>query len=327
MDAHNLAADRVADASLPVIDIAALSSGELADRRAVSELIGAACRRHGFFYVSRHGIPQGLVDAVWDQSKRFFDLPLAAKSALDKTHSPCNRGYEPLRAQTLETGAPPDLKESFYIGEDLPPDHPRATSFNQGPNQWPAGVPGFRATMQAYYAAMLDLSERLVRAIGLSLGLPEDHFDAYMRDPVATIRLLHYPPQPPDAAPGEKGAGAHTDFGGLTMLLQDDNGGLQVYDAANERWLHANPVPGTYVVNLGDMIARWTNDRYRSTLHRVVNASGRRRYSVPFFYTGNPGHRVECLPNCLDSGAVAKYPSTTVEGHLREMYRRTYAVT
>jgi isopenicillin N synthase-like dioxygenase len=319
-----LDAVRVADAVLPVIDISALSSARLVDRQAVGARMAEACCRHGFFYIAGHGVPAGLIDAVWAQSRGFFDLAEPVKAALDKVHSPCNRGYEPLRAQTLEPGAPPDLKESFYIGPDMPADDPRAVRFNQGPNQWPTDMPGFRPTMLAYFAAMLDVSERLARGLALSLDLPESHFDGYLRDPIATLRLLHYPPQPVDAAPGEKGAGAHTDFGGTTILLQDDNGGLQVFDSVDGRWLHANPLPGTFVVNLGDMIARWTNDRYRSTLHRVVNASGRRRYSVPFFFSGNADHRVECLANCLAPGETPKYPPVTVEGHLRAMYQRTY---
>jgi isopenicillin N synthase-like dioxygenase len=178
--------------------------------------------------------------------------------------------------------------------------------------------------MEAYFEEMLALGRRLMAGLGLSLDLPEDYFAAFCTDPMGTLRLLHYPPHRVDA-PTQKGAGAHTDFGGVTLLRQDDTGGLQVWDQGSRGWIHADPVEGTYVVNLGDMIARWTNDRYRSTLHRVVNTSGRERHSVPFFYVGNYDHTVACIPTCLGEGERAKYPPTTVEAHLREMYRRTYA--
>ena len=321
-----LQAIRVAGTALPVISVAGLSASDPARRRAVGDALREACLARGFFYVADHGIPAGLIEAVLAEARGFFAQGPDAKATVDKARSSCNRGYEALRAQTLEAGAPPDLKESFYIGPELAPDDPRvlAGRFNQGPNLWPADLPGFRPSMRAYFAAMLDLGERLMRGISLSLDLPEDHFAAFTRDPLATLRLLHYPPQPSDAAPGEKGAGAHTDFGGLTLLLQDAVGGLQVQDAEGG-WIHADPIPGTFVVNLGDMIARWTNGRYRSTVHRVVNASGRERYSVPFFYVGNPDTEVACLPGCLAPGETPRYPVTTVEGHLQEMYRRTYA--
>ena len=321
-----LAATRVSTAALPVIYMSGLSSSNSDDRQAVGAALRAACLDKGFFYVTDHGIPAGLIDAVLLETERFFAQAAERKAKVDKAHSFCNRGYEPIGAQTLEAGAPPDLKESFYIGAELPLDDPRVASrrFNRGPNQWPADMPGFRPTMRAYFAAMLDLGERLMQGIALSLDLPEDHFAAFNRDPLATLRLLHYPPQPSNAAPGEKGAGAHTDFGGLTLLLQDQVGGLQVRDPATDRWLHAEHIPGTFIVNLGDMIARRTNDRYRSTLHRVVNASGRERYSVPFFFVGNPDHEVSCLPGCLAAGDAPKYAPTTVESHIVGMYKRTY---
>ena len=320
-------AARVSRATLPIIDVGALGSPDIAARRAVATALGEACSSHGFFYISNHGVPEPLVAAVFDEAERLFALPAAQKADVDKAKSPANRGYEPLAGQTLEAGAPPDLKEGFYIGPEIAADDPRvlAGKFNQGPNQWPAGLPGFRRTMESYFAEMLALGTRLMGGLALSLDLAEDHFAAFCREPIATLRLLHYPPQPANAAPGQKGAGAHTDFGGLTLLRQDDVGGLQVLDPASEGWIHADPVPGTYVVNLGDMIARWTNDRYRSTLHRVVNASGRERYSIPFFFVGNPDHAVSCLPTCLTGGEAPKYPPTTVEAHLREMYLRTYA--
>jgi isopenicillin N synthase-like dioxygenase len=312
--------------TLPIVDVSALSSPDPVARAAVGRAIRAACLDKGFMYVTGHGIDEALRAAVLDEARAFFALPEADKMAVHMKLSPCNRGYEPIRGQTLEAGAPPDLKESFYSGEDLSLDDPRvvAGKFNHGPNQWPAGHPAFRATLEAYYDAMGGLAERLMTGLALSLDLPEDHFAGFCRNPMANLRLIHYPPQPANPLPGEKGCGAHADWGALTLLMQDDMGGLQVWDEG-VGWVDAPPVPGTYIVNLGDMIARWTNDRYRSTLHRVVNLSGKERYSVPYFFSGNPDEPVVCLPGCLAPGEAARYARTTAEGHLREMYARTYA--
>lgn len=321
-----LEAARVSVATLPIIDISGLSSANLIDRKAVGAALRTACLDKGFFYIKNHGVSEALIADVFDEAAAFFALPVDQKAEVDKAKSTCNRGYEPLQGQTLEAGAPPDLKEGYYVGPDHTPDDPRviAGMFNHGPNQWPSQRPNFKPVMQAYLNEMMALSARMMGGIALSLDLPEDYFDGYNRDPMATVRLLHYPPQPAQARPNQKGAGAHTDFGGLTLLRQDDVGGLQVWDQASDGWIHADPVPETYVVNLGDMIARWTNDRYRSTVHRVVNMSGRERYSAPFFYTGNYAHTVECIPTCLSPGEAPKYPPITVEAHMREMYKRTY---
>ena len=313
-------------ASLPIIDVSALSSSDPAKRRAVGLQIRDACLTSGFLYCTGHGIPDGLREAVFAESRRFFEQPLDRKLAVDKAHSFCNRGYEVLGGQTLQPGAQADLKEGYYIGLELAEDDPRtvARRFNRGPNQWPADLPAFKPVMNAWFAALLDLSERLMRGIALSLDLPESHFDGFCREPLAILRLLHYPPHPPQAGDDLLGAGAHTDFGGLTLLTQDDNGGLQVMDNETGRWIDAPPLGGTFVINLGDMIARWTNDRYRSTLHRVINTSGRERYSVPFFFSGNPDFEVACIPTCLEPGETAKYPPIRVEDHLMAMYRKTY---
>ncbi|MFW7269381.1 isopenicillin N synthase family dioxygenase [Gluconacetobacter sp. Hr-1-5] len=317
----NLQARQVGADALPIISIAGLCSADPAQRQAVGDALHAACTRTGFFYCTDHGVPQGLIDAVLAESRRFFALPAEDKARLDKSRSSCNRGYEALRNQTLEAGAPPDLKEGFYIGAEQPDCG--GQRFNQGPNQWPTAMPGFRPAMMAYSAALTVVAERLMQGLALSLGLEDSFFSTYCRDPQITLRLLHYPPQPANPQPGEKGCGAHTDFGGLTLLLQDQSGGLQVR-GPDDGWIHATPIPGSFVVNLGDMIARWTNDRYRSTLHRVVNISGTDRYSVPFFYTGNADYTVSCLPGCLAPGETPRYPPVTVQDHLRAMYRRTY---
>lgn len=312
-------------AGLPVVDIAALRSPDPVARRWVAMAMRDACLDKGFMYVVGHGVPASLQAAVFEEAARFFAAPEEVKAAVDKSRSSSNRGYEPLRNQTLEPGAPPDLKEGFYIGRDLQHHDPRvrAGKFNHGPNLWPEGMPTFRATMERYFAEMMGLGSLMMRGLALSLDLDEHALDGFCEEPLATLRLLHYPPQPANPQPGEKGCGAHTDFGGLTLLLQDDKGGLQVWDRG-AGWIEAPPMSDAYIVNLGDMIARWTNDRYRSTRHRVINRSGGERFSVPFFFTGNPDFLVECLPSCLEAGETPRYAPTTVEGHMREMFARTY---
>jgi isopenicillin N synthase-like dioxygenase len=317
--------DSTEQSQVPVIDIQGLRSAHFEDRLAVAAALRAACTDKGFFYVVNHGISKTLIATAFERSKAFFDLPDEAKWRTNKMYSPCNRGYEPLRAQTLEANAPPDLKESYYIGVELPDDDPRviAGKFNHGPNQWPDGVKDFRPVMTLYFSEMATLVKLLMRGLALSLGLEEQYFDDFCTDPVATLRLLHYPPQPANPQPDEKGCGAHTDFGSLTLLAQDDVGGLQIWDGA-AGWIAAPPVPGAFVVNLGDLVSRWTNDRYRSTLHRVVNLSSCERYSIPFFFTGNPDYLVSCLPTCTSADQAPKYPPVTALAHLVECYKRTY---
>lgn len=319
-----LSAKSLPTMSLPMIDVSGLRSPSVAARLAVARQMREACLDKGFFYIRQHGVSERLQRRVFEDARRFFALPQAAKDVITKKKSFANRGYEPFRGQTLEPGAPPDLKEGFYLGAEHAMDDPRviARKFQHGPNQWPE-LPGFRATMDEYYAVMLDLERVLWRGLALSLDLEEGYFDRFCHEPITTLRLLHYPTQPANPLPNEKGCGAHTDFGGITLLLQDDVGGLQVWDEAHG-WIHAPPLPGTYVVNLGDMVARWTNDRYRSTLHRVVNVSGRERYSVPFFFNGHPDYVVSCLAGCLPAGQSPKYSPTSVSGHLEEMFHLTY---
>ncbi|HTY68606.1 MAG TPA: 2-oxoglutarate and iron-dependent oxygenase domain-containing protein [Alphaproteobacteria bacterium] len=325
-NASNLAAVELPRERLPVIDVSGLQAGQSAVRQRVAAQMRAACLDKGFFYVTGHGVAPTLIDAAVAEAKRFFALPLDSKMALrlENSWKRANRGYSPLRGQVLEKGTPADLKESFYIGIELPLDDPRvaAGKQNHGPNQWP-DLPGFSQTLMAYFGEMMRVEHLLLRGLALSLDLDEHYFDAYYRDATATLRLLHYPPQPAAALPDEKGCGAHTDFGGITLLYQDDAGGLQVWDQ-DYGWVHMPPIPGTFVANLGDLIARWTNDRYRSTLHRVVNLSGRARYSLPFFFPGNPDYRIECLPTCKVPGVADRYAPVTVAEHLIERIRQSY---
>lgn len=307
--------------AIPVISLAR-------DDAAVAADIRAACMAHGFFYVADHGVPEDLVAAQFDWAARFFALPDAEKAALDLRNSPARRGWEGIGAQTLDLSAQPDRKESFYCGPDYPDDHPyiRAGLTNYGGNQWPA-LPGFREQMTAYMAATTALAERLMRDLALSLSLPPDFFDKTMADPMLTLRLIRYPPHPADAAADVFGAGAHTDWGAITILAQDDLGGLEV-QAADGSWMPATPIPGTFIVNLGDMIPRWTNGLYRSNMHRVINAnpSGRDRYSIPLFYSPNYHARIEAVPGSVPPGQAPRFAPCTAGEHLSEMYRKTYGL-
>ena len=226
------------------------------------------------------------------------------------------RGWDPMLTQVLDEGTPGDLKESFYLGLE----HGQNAA-----NLWPQGVPGFRGALQAYHAPLCELGRELMRLIALSLSLEEEFFDDAFRDPSATLRLLRYPPQPQDAQENQLGAGAHTDYGAITLLAQDECGGLEVENAAGE-WLRATPIPGTFVINLGDMIKRWTNDLYHSNMHRVYNTSAARdRYSMALFFNPDPRTRVECVPTCWPERGSPSYPPCTAGEHVAELIRRSYA--
>ncbi len=309
----------------PIVSLHGMRSENPAARARVAQSFRAACLDKGFLYITDHGIPEQLRQAVFAEARRFFALPPERKAEVHYANSPSKRGWEPLRGQVLQAGAPPDLKEGFYLGNEAPAvdAHLVQGLFTHAPNQWPSNLPGFRETLEAYTAEMEALCALTMRALALSLHLPEDHFDVFCRGAISNLKLLHYPPQPANPLPDEKGCGAHTDYGAITYLLQDDVGGLQVWDEATG-WFDAPPVPGAYVLNLGDLIARWTNDRFRSTLHRVINRSGQERFSIPFFFTGRPDHEVVCLENCLAAGEQPKYLPTTALGHLRERLEQSY---
>lgn len=308
--------------TIPVLSGQKLFAGDPAEIAALRR----AAERHGFLYLVDHGIDPALIAGVFSQAHAFFARPDADKDAVHLDRTRHRLGWEPLKAQTLEEGSPPDLKEGFYVGPDVTADDPQvlAGRFGVGPNQWPGDMPEFQATMNAYFTAAASLAADVMGALALALDLPGDYFDDFNRDASCRLRLLHYPPQPANPQPGEKGCGAHTDFGSVTLLLQDEAGGLQVQDVVTGEWIDAPPIAGAYVVNLGDLIARWTNHRFQSNPHRVINRSGKERYSVPFFFTGNPDYVVECLPTCLAPGETPKYPPITTERHLAESYARTY---
>lgn len=303
--------------------------------------IRASCLHHGFFQIVGHGVPLEQQTAVMDAAKQFFALPQADKDAVSKDNNTWNRGYERLRSQILEAGTEPELKEGFYIGDEIAETHPYFVQrrLNSGPNQWPTALggggadhhhhhlalAGFRPASTAYYRSALALAADLLRALALSMGLEEDYFGRFMHGAVATMRYLHYPSQPADADEKRaRGIGAHTDFGAITLLLQDTVDGLQVMDVASRSWIDVEPTPGALVVNLGNLMQRWTNERYRSNVHRVINRSGRERYSIPVFVSGNPDYVVECIPACLAAGDTVKFPPITVEAAVSAAYAESY---
>jgi isopenicillin N synthase-like dioxygenase len=290
-------------ASLPVIDVAALVGGSPRAKAAVAREIRAACTDNGFFYVVGHGVPQTLTSGILAASHRLFALDSEQKQAISAP-PPFGRGYAMMGGRALDGRAYRAVKEEYYAARDFPPD-------GTGPNRWPANLHGFRESVEAYIEAMHALAVLLMGGIALSLDLPEDHFAGFCHDPLALLRLVRYPAEGAEA-------GMHTDFGALTFLLQDGVGGLQVFDRVTGGWIHAPPVAGSFSVNVGDLIERWTNKLYRSTPHRVVHPPGVDRYSVPFFFTGAPDYPVVCLPSCLKPGEVPIYPPTTPAGHERE---------
>jgi isopenicillin N synthase-like dioxygenase len=311
--------------ALPVIDVSGLASSDLTDRAGVAAELGRACRGTGFFYVVNHGILDSQRDALFAAAQTFFAQPASEKDRLSIKRSPHNRGYVALQAERLDqSAAHSDYKEAFNIGLEMAPDDPEVLAQKpfRGVNLWPV-LAGWRETVLAYYNACWELGRRIHRGFALDLGIAEDFFEDKLDAPLATLRVLHYPPQPDrrDSTP-DSGAGAHTDYGNLTILATDAVAGLQVR-ARNGAWIDAPYIPGAFVCNIGDCMMRWTNDIYVSTPHRVA-IPVRDRYSAAFFLDPNPEARVEVLPSCVAPGASPKYPPTTGADYIRERLTATY---
>jgi len=306
---------------LPVIDVAPLRSPDRAAREAVAARLGRACREVGFFYATGHGIEGARMTSMFDASRRFFGLPAADKQALAMSRVGNNRGYVGLGAERLDLQARPDQKEAFNIGLELAEDDPELRRPFRGRNAWPA-LPGWRALMLDYYESCLDLGRVLHRGLAIDLGLAEHFFDDKLDRPIATLRLLRYPPCGPGEKPREaSGAGEHTDYGNITILATDGVAGLQVR-RRNGDWLDAPQIPGAFVCNIGDCLMRWSNDTYLSTPHRVGTPQ-RERFSIAFFLDPNPDAPV--VPVVLGAGEAAKYPPTTGADFLRSRLEPTYS--
>lgn len=307
---------------IPVIDIGPLVTADrtAADNERTIARLGDACADVGFFYVINHGIPEADSAAALAETKRFFALPLEAKMKIRMGITSQFRGFVPIGGEV--TGGSSDWHECV----DLQPRWGRhASDFAAAvavrdtgrhplddPGQWPQSLPSFSTTMMRAWDDRYELGGRIAAGMALSLGLDEHFFEPFSGPELCDLRLLHYPPLGPPAADdgetadGDFGFGAHVDYGFLTVLQQDEISGLEVRNSEGD-WISAPPVPGAFLVNIGEMMQRWTNDRYRATWHRVLRPGTADRYSIPFFFEPRFDARVEPLPVCCDAANPPRY--------------------
>ena len=327
--------------TVPVIDIAGFDGGAAADKRALARAVDDACRTVGFLVVAGHGVPDALIERTARAARAFFDLPVEAKLRHVSPDPKVYRGYFALESNAVAysldaTDTPPDLFERFSIGRvglDRGDPYYDATPTARSvfaANIWPAEVADFEPALSAYYRAMERLALTLMRLFALGLGLDEHWFDDKVDRHMTSFVVQNYPDQDKPPRPGQLRAGPHSDYGSLTILKTEDRpGGLEIQTADGD-WRPVAPKPGCFIVNIGDLMAQWTNDRWVSTMHRVVNpprdkAVGSRRQSLIFFHQPNYDAPVECLPSCLAGGA-AKYAPTTSGEHLLMKLRKQLSV-
>lgn len=290
---------------IPIIDVKDMveSPSPQAFERVANE-IHAACTTIGFFYLSGHGVPAELVAEAFEANRRFHEKPMEEKLAIKQNR--WHRGYQAFASSTLKSSARfesarhPNQLESFFVRHEVSPDHPDFERKPlQGPNQWPDD-PWFVDVVRRYDAATRDLGLKLLPAFSLAVGEDPGYFTRLFAPPSTTLRLIHYPPAPPVRPEDLFGIHPHTDYGFLTILAQDDVGGLQV-QRVDGTWIDAPYIPGTFILNIGDILARWTNDHFNSTPHRVINKSGNRdRYSIGMFFDPNLETTIETLGRFAD---------------------------
>jgi isopenicillin N synthase-like dioxygenase len=315
---------------VPIIDISASPD-------AVATDLDEICRTAAFFQITGHGVPDDVAGPAWTMARRFFDLPMADKLNVARPTPDYPYGYIPLAGeslpQSISGAAPPDLKEVFNVGPPDPPAHRFADpdeAWVYSPNLWPSALPELEAAWRAYYTALRDLGDRLMSLFACALGLPSGFFAGPTGHGANALRAINYPARPGPSLPGQLRAGAHTDYGTVTILRQDAVGGLEVLDPGGT-WAGVEPVPGAFVINIGDLMARWTNDRWRSTLHRVVDppdpsAATARRQSMAYFQNANWSARISCLPTCLEPGEKPRYAPVLAGPHLMGKFRRAVSL-
>ncbi|KAJ5260583.1 hypothetical protein N7478_012188 [Penicillium angulare] len=309
---------------IPVIDVSGYlqNDKESPDSKEVVAAIRSACKDPGFFQVTGHSVPAGLRDQTLKSLHEFFALPEEVKSQIHRTDEN-TVGYEVVGQQKVEVG---DRKEGFVFGPE-----PFPAQFTKVKNQWleDSACPGFNATLQQYYDEVRKLSKSMFRLLALSLDLEETYFDEFVasQESLTMCKAHRYPPTTKEMSTQTKGIGAHSDFGALTLLLQDEIGGLEVLYEPENKWYPVQYVPDAYVVNIGDMMERWTNNRYKSTKHRVISpVSGKYRFSIGIFNEGLMHQLIECIPTCIDKGEKPLHKPILAETYLRESLAATYAV-
>jgi isopenicillin N synthase-like dioxygenase len=314
--------------SIPVIDVAPYLEGTPEGRKKVAAEVNKACEDIGFFLIKGHSVAQETIDRTYDTAASFFQLPIEDKLPIKMPSTNIPRGYTPFKGETLAAGlgkaAPADLKEMIDMGPvDVPGGeyYERAEAANFfHPNIWPAKPAGFQPVMENYYRRMNRLANDLMGIFALALDLPDDFFFDKLDKNMSALRIICYPEQKELPEPGQLRGGAHTDYGTLTILMSDKAaGGLQAQHR-DGYWVDVVSGPGTYVINIGDIMQIWTNDRWVSTMHRVVNppaelADKSRRHSVVFFHQPNYDALIDTLPSCFDSQHPNKYEPLTYKDH------------
>ncbi|MGV8918778.1 MAG: isopenicillin N synthase family dioxygenase [Pseudomonas sp.] len=273
-----------ASANLPLIDMSGVREGDPASIRRAGEAIRQACVDIGFFYIVNHGVPQAVIDRAMAAAAQFFAYPAETKRqvAVNKRH----RGWHALGGATMYEATKPDFKEFFSMGLELPEDDPSVLAGEalRGPNQWPDFMPQMREALAEYYTEIGKAGADLLKAVAVGLGIDVDFFSSKYQKTLQRTQMVYYPPHPPMAEADQFGVAPHTDYGCITLLYQDNSGGLQVRELSSDSWIDATPIAGSLVVNVGDLLAHWSNNRFRSTLHRVINKSGHERYSIATFF-------------------------------------------
>jgi isopenicillin N synthase-like dioxygenase len=317
-----------AASQIPVIDFGPYFAGEPGALEHLAPAVRHACEHIGFFHAVGHGVDETLIDRAFAASRRFHALPMAEKLALRLNEN--NIGYLPINASvqgasTVHKATRPNQNESFFISHDRGADHPdvKAGIPLRGRNQWPAALPDIRADMMAYFTALGAMCDRMLPAFAAALDMPADFFAPFFADEGhANLRFLHYPPQPADED-NLFGQGPHTDNSFMTALARTDVPGLAVRLPSGE-WLPPPIVEGTFLINLGNIMRRWSNDRFLSTPHGVLNESGADRYSIAYFHSPNPAATIGCLPSCVSADNPAKYAPAVYRDLVLEFYRANY---